>query len=117
MAQRYQIHRQKAIQMFRHLVAEQNPAIQLLLPMSEVVSLLQEGVGNLLWGSGAATDVVDHGRGGSATGRGTEPTRSATAGVPVGTGSGALRGGWAEGPDSAPAGAGPPEPGATAGQL
>ena len=48
MAQRYQIHRQKAIQMFRHLVAEQNPAIQLLLPMSEVVSLLQEGVGNLL---------------------------------------------------------------------
>ena len=48
MPQRYQIHRQKAIQKFRHLVAEQNPTIQLLLPMSEVVSLLQEGVGNLL---------------------------------------------------------------------
>ena len=45
MPQRYQIHRQKAIQKFRHLVAEQNPTIQLLLPMSEVVSLLQEGVG------------------------------------------------------------------------
>ena len=48
MPQRYQIHRQKAIQKFRHLVAEQNPTIQLLLPMSEVVSFLQEGVGNLL---------------------------------------------------------------------
>ena len=117
MPQRYQIHRQKAIQKFRHLVAEQNPTIQLLLPMSEVVSFLQEGVGNLLREAGAATDVPDHGRGGSATGRGAEPARPATPGVPVGKRSRALRGGRAEGPDSATSGAGPAEWGAAAGQL
>ncbi len=31
MPQRYQIHRQKAIQKFRHLVAEQNPTIQMVI--------------------------------------------------------------------------------------
>ena len=106
MAQRYQIHRQKAIQQFRHLVAEQNPTIQLLLPMSEVVSLLQEGVGNLLREAGLQLMWLI-----------TEPSGSATPGVPVGKGSRALRGGRAEGPHSATSGAGPAEWGATAGQL
>ncbi len=36
------------MQQFRQLVYEQNPSIQMVFPMAEVVNLLQEGVGYLL---------------------------------------------------------------------
>ena len=48
MKKRYQIHQQRAVQQFRKLATEQNPTIQMLLPMADIVGLLQEGVGNLL---------------------------------------------------------------------
>ena len=48
MKQRYQIEQQRAVQQFRQLVSEQNPNIQMVFPMVEVVGLLQEGVGHLL---------------------------------------------------------------------
>ncbi len=44
----YQIARQKAVQEFRTLAAQQNPLVQLTLPLAEIVALLQEGVGHLL---------------------------------------------------------------------
>jgi len=33
---------------FRQLAAERNPTIQMMLPMAEIVGLLQQGVGQLL---------------------------------------------------------------------
>jgi hypothetical protein len=45
MKRRYQIDRQRAVQQFRQLAREQNPNIQMIFPMAEVVGLLQEGVG------------------------------------------------------------------------
>ncbi len=48
MKRRYQIDQQRAVQQFRQLAREENPNIQMILPMAEVVGLLQEGVGHLL---------------------------------------------------------------------
>jgi putative transposase len=48
MKKRYQIEQQRAVQQFRQLVSEQNPNIQMVFPMVEVVGFLQEGVGHLL---------------------------------------------------------------------
>jgi putative transposase len=48
MKRRYQIEQQRAVQQFRRLAIEQNPSIQMVLPLAEIVSLLQQGVGNLL---------------------------------------------------------------------
>lgn len=44
----YQIQSQKAVLKFRQWVAEQSPVVQLMLPLANVVAMLQEGVGNLL---------------------------------------------------------------------
>ena len=48
MKRRYQIDQQRAVQQFRQLAREENPNIQMMFPMAEVVGLLQEGVGHLL---------------------------------------------------------------------
>src|ERR1700676_445366 len=48
MKKRYQIEQQRAVQQFRRLASEQNPKVQMILPMADIVGLLQEGVGNLL---------------------------------------------------------------------
>ena len=54
MKRRYQIDQQRAVQQFRQLAQEQNPNIQMVFPMAEVVGLLQEGVGHLLREAGLA---------------------------------------------------------------
>jgi putative transposase len=51
---RYQIDQQRAVQQFRRFASEKNPGIQMILPLAEIVSLLQEGVGNLLREAGLA---------------------------------------------------------------
>ena len=48
MKRRYQIDQQRAVQEFRQLARQENPNIQMIFPMAEVVGLLQEGVGHLL---------------------------------------------------------------------
>ncbi len=48
MKRQYQIEKQRAVQQFRRIATEQNPDIQLTLPLADIVALLQEGVGNLL---------------------------------------------------------------------
>src|SRR5271169_2839620 len=48
MKRRYQIDQQRAVQQFRQLARQENPSIQMIFPMAEVVGLLQEGVGHLL---------------------------------------------------------------------
>ncbi|HEV2200128.1 MAG TPA: hypothetical protein VGR73_09920 [Bryobacteraceae bacterium] len=44
----YHIDKQRAVQQFRRIATEQNPDIQVILPLADIVGLLQEGVGNLL---------------------------------------------------------------------
>ena len=54
MKKRYQIEKQRAVQQFRRIANEQNPNIQMELPLADIVGLLQEGVGNLLREAGLA---------------------------------------------------------------
>src|SRR5690242_11287301 len=54
MERQYQIEQQRAVQQVRRLATEQNPNIQMVLPLAEIVGLLQQGVGNLLPQAGLA---------------------------------------------------------------
>jgi transposase-like protein len=54
MKKRYQIEKQRAVQQFRRIATEQNPDIQMILPLAEIVGMLQRGVGNLLRETGLA---------------------------------------------------------------
>lgn len=53
MKKRYQIEQQRAVQQFRRIATE-NRNIQMILPLADVISLLQEGVGNLVRQTGLA---------------------------------------------------------------
>jgi len=48
MKKQYQIDKQRAVQQFRRFATEVNPNIQMVLPLAGIVSMLQEGVGNLI---------------------------------------------------------------------
>jgi transposase-like protein len=50
----YQIEKQRAVQQFRRIADEQNPNIQMILPLADIVGLLQEGVGHLVRETGLA---------------------------------------------------------------
>jgi putative transposase len=52
MKKQYQIDKQRAVQQFRRLATEENPNIQMVLPLAEIVGLLQDGVGHLLRAAG-----------------------------------------------------------------
>jgi len=54
MKRRYQIEKQRAVNEFRQLATNENPSIQMTLPMAEIVGLLQQGVGHLLREAGLA---------------------------------------------------------------
>ncbi len=54
MKKRYQIEQQRAVQQFRRIATEQNPNIQMILPLADIVGMLQQGVGNLLRETGLA---------------------------------------------------------------
>jgi transposase-like protein len=54
MKRQYQIEQQRAVQQFRRIAMEQNPDIQMILPLAEIVGMLQQGVGNLLRETGLA---------------------------------------------------------------
>lgn len=54
MKRQYQMEKQRAVQQFRRIATEQNPNIQMILPLADIVGLLQEGVGNLLREAGLA---------------------------------------------------------------
>ncbi len=44
----YQIDAQKAVKQFEAMAAEGNPAVQMVLPMAEMVGWLRKGVGELV---------------------------------------------------------------------
>jgi putative transposase len=54
MKEQYQIEQQRAVQQFRRIATEQNPNIQMILPLADIVGMLQQGVGNLLRETGLA---------------------------------------------------------------
>ena len=54
MKRRYQIEKQRAVNEFRQLATNENPSIQMTLPMADIVGLLQQGVGHLLREAGLA---------------------------------------------------------------
>jgi putative transposase len=54
MKRQYQIEPQRAVQQFRRIATEENPNIQMILPLADIVGLLQQGVGNLLRETGLA---------------------------------------------------------------
>jgi putative transposase len=54
MKRQYQIEQQRAVQQFRRIATEENPSIQMILPLADIVGLLQQGVGNLLRETGLA---------------------------------------------------------------
>src|SRR3990172_8841089 len=54
MKRRYQIAGHRAVQSFRRWAAKENPNLQMILRLAEVVGLLQEGVGHLLREAGLA---------------------------------------------------------------
>jgi len=54
MKKRYQIEKHRAVQQFRRIATEQNPDIQMILPLADIVGMLQQGVGNLLRETGLA---------------------------------------------------------------
>ena len=54
MKKQYQIEQQRAVQQFRRIATEENPNIQMILPLADIVGLLQQGVGNLLRETGLA---------------------------------------------------------------
>ena len=54
MKKQYQIDKQRAVQQFRRIATEQNPDIQMILPLADIVGMLQQGVGNLLRETGLA---------------------------------------------------------------
>ena len=54
MKKQYQIEQQRAVRYFRRIATEENPNIQMVLPLAEIVGLLQEGVGHLLRETGLA---------------------------------------------------------------
>jgi transposase-like protein len=54
MKKRYQIDKQRAERDFRQFATQENPDIQMILPMAEIVGYLQEGVGHLLRETGLA---------------------------------------------------------------
>src|SRR5438270_2893349 len=44
----YQIESQRAVKQFEEMAADGNPAVQMLLPMAEMVGWLRKGVGELI---------------------------------------------------------------------
>ena len=62
MKKRYQIDQQRAVQQFRRLATEQNPNVQMSLPLADIVGLLQESVGNLLRHAGLELMHLEIGR-------------------------------------------------------
>ena len=54
MKKQYQMEQQRAVQQFRRIATEQNPNIQMILPLADIVGMLQQGVGNLLRETGLA---------------------------------------------------------------
>ena len=57
----YQIEAQRAVKQFEAMAADGNPAVQMVLPMAEMVGWLRKGVGELIRQAGLQLIVAPHG--------------------------------------------------------
>jgi hypothetical protein len=65
----YQIEAQRAVTQLEAMAADGNPAVQMVLPMAEMVGWLHQGVGALIRQAGPAGDGAVDGRGSTGTRR------------------------------------------------
>ena len=63
MKKRYQIESQRAVNRLEEIAAEGNPAVQMVLPMAEMVGWLRKGVGELVRQAGLQLMELVDGRG------------------------------------------------------
>ena len=95
MKRQYQIDKQRAVQQFRRIAIQQNPNIQMILPLADIVGMFEQGVGNLLRETGLALMQT----GSPAVGRGSARATRRPPRASVGQRGWLLRGGRAEGAD------------------
>src|SRR5438477_11467207 len=91
----YQIESQRAVRQLEEMAADGNPAVQMVLPMAEMVGWLRHGVGELIRQAGLQRSPGVGGRAQSTTG--------GAQGQPVGHGARLLCGDGTEGADQAAA--------------
>ena len=63
----YQIEAQRAVKQLEAMAAEGDPAVQMVLPMAEMVGWLRQGVGELVRQAGLQLMELADGRGGAAS--------------------------------------------------
>src|SRR6266853_4437387 len=93
----YQIESQRAVKRLEEMAANGNPAVQMVLPLAEMVSWLRKGVGALIRQAGLQLMELLIGGGGAGAGRGTQPTAAGSDGEPLGQRARLLRGHGTEG--------------------
>jgi hypothetical protein len=81
---RYQIEQQRAVQQFLRIATENNPNVQMVLPLAEIAGLLQEGAGDLLRETGLVLMQTGHGGGSEVVGRRTSPAARRPTRAPLG---------------------------------
>ena len=113
----YQIEAQRAVRQLEEMAADGNPAVQMVLPMAEMVGWLRQGVGALIRQAGLR--VMELLMEEEVRERVGERSRPATGshGQPVGQGAGLLRGDGPESADRPPARTHDRRPGSTVRRL
>ena len=113
----YQIEAQRAVKQLEAMAADGNPAVQMVLPMAEMVGWLRKGVGELIRQAGLQLmELMMQEEVRELVGR-TQPAAAGTDGQPVGQGARLLRGDGPEGSDPAAARADDRRQGSAVGQL
>ena len=80
----YQIEAQRAIKQLDAMAADGDPAVQMMLPMAEMMGWLRKGVGELIRQAGLAVDGSADAGGSARTGRRAEPAAIGTDGQSMG---------------------------------
>ena len=113
----YQIEAQRAVKQLEAMAADGNPAVQMMLPMAEMVGWLRKGVGELIRQAGLQLMDLLMQEEVRETGRRTQPAAGGTDGQPVGQRARLLRGDGPEGAGRAAARADHRGQGSAVGQL
>ena len=113
----YQIESQRAVKRLEEMAAEGNPAVQMVLPMAEMVGWLRKGVGELIRQAGLQLMQLMMEEEVQRVGGRAQPAAGGTHRQPVGHGARLLRGDGAEGAGRAAARADHRRPGSSPGQL
>jgi hypothetical protein len=80
----YQIEAQRAVKQFEAMATDGSPAVQMMLPLAEMVGWLRKGVGELVRQAGLQLMELFDAGGGPGIGWRAEPTAVGSDGNPVG---------------------------------